>query len=95
MGYRITYNLRPPKKGENRGVDFRAMVAGCFLLFVLFVRLWWPEARTLLERFLLPSEMGDTQSVLVEIAEEIRNGDSFSEVVGAFCRESVEDAHSD
>ena len=48
-----------------------------------------------MEHFLLPAEIGDVQTVLTGVVEDIRNGDSLSEVVGAFCREIIADAQID
>lgn len=95
MGYRITYNQLPLRQKTTKRIGFRTMVAGCLLLFLLSVRLWWPEGRAVMEHFLLPAEIGDVQTVLTGVVEDIRNGDSLSEVVGAFCREIIADAQID
>ena len=92
MGYRVIYNHTLSQRETNKGLGFRVMVSGCFLLLTLSVRLFWPEGRGMMEHFLLPPEAGDVQTVLAEVVEDIRGGSSISEVVGAFFRDIIEDA---
>ena len=92
MGYRIVYGDDQPKQEQKSGFSFRAMVATCLLLFALAVRLWWPEGRMVMERFLMPGEVNDIQAAVFAVVTDIRNGKSFSEVVVTFCRENILDA---
>lgn len=94
MGYRIVYSNTPPKRKLNGSLNFRVMVAGCLLLFAMSVRLWWPEGRAVMERFLLPVEVNDIQTVFAAMVEDIRGGERLSEAVGAFCREIIIDAET-
>ncbi len=95
MGYRIVYGDEQPKRKQADGFGFRAMVAACLLLFALSVRLWWPEGRSLMERFVLPAEVNDMQTSFSAAVEDIRNGESFPEAVAAFYREIIIDAQTD
>lgn len=90
MGYRIDYDNSPAKRKDSHGFSFRAMVAGCLLLLALLVRLCWPEGRKVMEHFLLPVSVNDMQTVLVSVAEDIRESESFPNVVAAFCREIID-----
>ena len=92
MGYRIVYGDDQPKQEQKSGLSFRAVVAACLLLFALTVRLWWPEGRLVMERFLMPGEVNDIQAAVFAVVTDIRNGKSFSEVVVTFCRENILDA---
>ena len=94
MGYRIVYGDDQPKRKQSAGFGFRAMVAACLLLLALSVRLWWPEGRMLMERFLLPDGVSDVQTAFSAVVEDLQNGESFSEAVVAFCREIMIDAQS-
>ena len=95
MGYRIVYGDDQPKQEQKSGFSFRAMVATCLLLFALAVRLWWPEGRMVMERFLMPGEVNDMQTAVSAVITDIRNGKSFSEAVVTFCRENILDAQID
>ena len=92
MGYRIVYGDDQSKHEQKSGFSFRAMVATCLLLFALAVRLWWPEGRMMMERFLMPGEVNDMQTAVSAMITDIRNGKSFSEAVVTFYRGNILDA---
>lgn len=89
MGYRITYGtvlqkveLSSPGKKQIK-IGYVVAVSALILTLVLGCKYW---------QFLLPGDSQVTERALHELAENLREGEQFSDAVTAFCREILESA---
>lgn len=92
MSYRIVYGQMPRCTGKKRiwGLRFRIWTAVFFLMFVLVVRLYWPEGRGLLRTFLLPGEPSVTEAAYWSLVANLRQGFPAGEALSAFCQQIID-----
>ncbi len=86
MGYRIEYGAKIRKKLLKNKPNFRlyALTAGCFLLFVLFAHLVWPDRLATLRVILLPES-----SAIAVLVESLQEGTPISKAVDVFCQQVI------
>ena len=88
MGYRIVYGEEPAVTTAERKSHLRLMTAGFALVFVILVRLCWPEGTQMLRQTLLPGD----NAALEQLKEDIQAGEPIGDAVTAFCQTIVEEA---
>ena len=93
MAYRVDYGPSPEKGPSlferNR---IRILTAVFLLLFILAVKLLWPDGTAVLCNVLLPGEASATQTALSSLVDNLRSGEGVSEALSAFCKEIISDA---
>lgn len=89
MSYRIVYGPMPDPPGKETNSWCRVLTAVFLLLFVLGVRMVWPDGRELLRNLLLPGEPGVTEVALVDLVEDLRSGTAVGESFTAFCQQVI------
>lgn len=93
MGYRVEYG-QAERKAPSFLKKYRLhlLTAAFFLLFVLAVKLYWPEGAAVLSSIFLPGEPTEAQAAFAVLVEDLREGQPFSDAVTTFCREIIADA---
>lgn len=96
LSYRIVYGPVPKMKrgGQGRRLRIQLMAAVFFLIFVLGVRLVWPEGSELLQSYLLPGEKGVTEAAFSVMITDLQAGEPLGEAVTAFCRQVIAGAQT-
>lgn len=93
MAYRMEYGAEGAKRREIRKKkNPKSKVWGCFLLFLLLVRLYWPAGTEVLRQLLLP---GASQTAFAEVetlTEQIREGEPFGQALESYCRKILAEA---
>lgn len=93
MGYRVEYGQAAPKKASfSPKYRLPLLTAAFFLVFVLAVKLWWPEGAQAISSFFLPREPTATKAAFSALLEDLRAGEAFSDAAAAFCKEIIADA---
>ncbi len=94
MGYRIQYGDTPiyDKQQNIRLSRIVGLSLSFLVLFILLSWCFWPEGRLVLRDFLVPGDPDVTLHGLEVLTQELRDGESFSDAVTAFCREVIDGA---
>lgn len=94
MGYRIDYGSMKTSKRKDKlsFTGIMAMTAGFLVLFVLLTSVFWSSGRQKLRDFLLPGDPAVTGQALETMVSQLKDGESISEAVGAFCQEVLDGA---
>lgn len=85
MGYKIVYAKTPRKLV--RLLPLQSLIAVCFLLFAIIVRLSWPEGTEILREVFVSDGLSRDAQALVAMAENLASGEPMSEAVSVFCQE--------
>lgn len=92
MSYRVDYHS---EKEENHRQGRGRIMTGallCFLLFLIFVQLFWPEGQQALRAMILPGASENVWSAADDMVRQIREGEPLRDTVDAFCRDVLQDA---
>ena len=94
MGYQIRYGDTQASSGGQRPRLSRiiGLSLSFLLVFVLLSWSFWPEGRAVLRDVLVPGDPDVTLHGLETLARELREGESLSDAVTAFCREVIDGA---
>lgn len=92
MSYRVDYHSEEKEKHRQGkgGVVLSALL--CFLLFLIFVQLFWPEGQQALRAMILPGASENVWSAADDMVRQIREGEPVADTVDAFCRGVLQDA---
>lgn len=92
MSYRIEYGTAVPERFQPQKVKrhIRTLTAVCILLFSMAVGKFWPDGRTVLQRFFLPGEPSVTEQAFSELISELRDGTGPEEAVVVFCQKIID-----
>ncbi len=88
MAYRIVYGPEPSaaRQGVERS-SRRSLLTVCFfLLFLVLVRVFWPEGGEALSRLLLPGDPDVTREAVLAMAAQWKNGADLRDAFTAFCQ---------
>lgn len=88
MGYRIIYGEEPFEKSGEGKSRLRVLTAVWLLVFVLLVRLCWPQGTKVLQQTLVPR----ADSAYMQMQSDIQAGEPIADAVTAFCQRIVEEA---
>lgn len=93
MGYRVEYGqaqrtAAPVFKKSRVGI----LTVVFLLLFVLAVKLYWPEGAAILDDLSLLGNQTATRKAFSTLVEDLQSGQAFSAAVTAFCQEIIADA---
>lgn len=91
VAYRIDYAPKTPDRRTGSAGIWRlqTMTAVFLLVFTLLVSCLWPEGTQKLRQYLLPGENA-VQTAFVELAAELREGQSLEASLTTFCRQIIE-----
>ena len=94
MAYRITYGEEPPHPYYQPSYRNRIipMSVAFFLLFLLLTGTFWPEGRATLENLLLPGDPQVTKLALVNMIDDLKEGEAPGDALVTFCREVIDGA---
>lgn len=85
MGYRIVYGKSPGKRVNF--LPLQTWIALALLLFVVSVRLSWPEGTEQLQKIFVSDNLSRDAEALVAMAENLAAGKDVQEAVAVFCQE--------
>lgn len=91
MAYSIGYGIQRQELRQRSSGRLGWMTAGCFVLFLLGVQLFWAEGAAVLRQLLFPIQP-ETAVYLESMVGSIMDGASVSDAVTTFCREVIEGA---
>lgn len=88
MGYRVEYGSVRKVRNLDSRFSRKAAFTGMFLLlFLVLVKICWPQGSAILQEFFLPGNGAVTAAALDTFAEELRSGESLVQAFTAFCRQ--------
>lgn len=94
MAYRIDYGPPLPRRREEKfPVRLVALTCGFFIVFLMGVKLLWPEGSENLARLLLPLHANGTTESMEAFLSDLKAGEPFYESLTAFCRQII--SHAD
>ena len=89
MGYLMEYGcgtaVKKPARKKRRGI--LPIIAGITVLTSFFALHMFPEAGISLRDYLLPGDGAVTAQALQNMASDLREGESLSDAVTAFCQQ--------
>ncbi len=91
MGYRITYEqstIKTTLPRVHRTVNLKKWIWSAAICIVLVAICTSSKVRS----FLLPGDPEITEKALITLADDLKEGDSLSDAVTAFCREILDNA---
>lgn len=91
MCYRITYENNLVKKKvvrKNNNTLLKRAIYAIFLCIILFCVLSGSKVRS----YLLPGDPQVTEKALKDLVVDLKEGDTVSDAVTAFCKEIIENA---
>lgn len=86
MAYRIEYGPPLPRRREQFPLRLLLLTCTFFVLFLLGIKIFWPESQAKLTQLLLPTQTRDAVQVFLEA---LRSGEPFRDSLTAFCREII------
>lgn len=87
MSYRIVYGpeITVPVQKSNSRWRIQMLTAVFLFLFVVTVRICWPQGTEMLRSWLLPGQPGVTEAALFDMMEGLRDGATTGEALTDFC----------
>ena len=90
MVYRIEYGPPRPRRREKFPLRLVGLTCCFFALFLLGVKLLWPEGQEALTRLLLPLRgAAETREAMSAFMSDLQEGQSFREALSAFCQQII------
>lgn len=90
MAYRIEYGPSRPRRRETFPRRLVGLTCGFFLLFLLGVRIFFPEIPEHLTQLLLPARNGGNfRDAVNSFVTQLKAGAPFYDSLTAFCREVI------
>lgn len=85
MGYKIIYGQDPVKKYSFTRIQ--GLICCFFLLFSFTVRLFWPAGAQVLRQAFVTDQFSHGALAVMEMVEDLQQGESVSDAVSVFCQE--------
>ena len=93
MSYKIFYGEKSKSARKERRSGIHVPIAAVFILLAaMLARMIYPAETKQITEALFPLTNADTQTALEVFAQNIKEGESFSDAVTAFCLEIIDEA---
>ena len=93
MSYKISYSEKSKSARKERRSGIYVPIAAVFILLAaMLARMIYPAETKQITEALFPLTNADTRTALEVFAQNIKEGESFSDAVTAFCLEIIDEA---
>jgi len=89
MGYQMIYQTDQKNTLRRNPLRRQTMVAICFLVFSLTVRLFWEPGTQMLRELLLPGELSLTEAAIAQLVDDLKQGSGFGTAAEVFCHRVI------
>ena len=91
MGYRVEYMpIRKVRNMKIRTCRVPVLTGLFFCLFLFLVFSYWPRGAEIIQDLVIPGDPDITIAFVETFADQIQNGEPFSEALAAFCHNMKE-----